>query len=150
MSFKKVLLTGFVAVLIGLLSATSVTAAENADGIGIIESQKLLYQHPRFESVVKQIADTNRQKERVAYNAADKEKNHEKKARILQDLNDEMRQEEARLMEPILRDCYEAVVRVANARNMTIVLEKDAAFFGGTNITEEVVSQLKKTALGAK
>jgi outer membrane protein len=56
----------------------------------------------------------------------------------------EAAREEQRLMEPILKDCQEAVRVVAKARNVTVVLEKASVYFGGLDITDYVVQQLNR------
>jgi outer membrane protein len=47
-------------------------------------------------------------------------------------------------MEPLFKDINLAIRTVANAKKITVVVDKGAVFFGGTDITAEVITELKK------
>ncbi len=115
-----------------------------ADTIGVVDSQKILFQHPKFGIVAKQVGEKSRAKQAEIDAAANKTTDGEEKIRILQQGSREMKAEEANLMGPIDRDCQRAVQAVAKARGMTVVLEKNATYFGGTDITQDVIAWLKK------
>jgi outer membrane protein len=119
--------------------------ARGADTLGVIESQKVLYQHPNFELVVKQIGENGRKKEAGIQKALEKTMDLDEKRRIFEENAREMREEEARLMRPIDKECQDAVQAVAQKKKITVVLEKNSAYFGGVDITEEVIQQLKAT-----
>jgi outer membrane protein len=114
--------------------------------VGVVDPQKLLFQHPQFDSVAKHILDVSRQKGNEVRFALEKETDPEKKADILKAANLEMVEAEERLMSPIHKDCRDALVAVMKKKNITIVLKIDAAYFGGTDITEEVIAQMKANA----
>ena len=52
--------------------------------------------------------------------------------------------EESKLMAPLFTDINLAIRTVANAKKITVVVDKDAVFYGGTDITDAVVAELKK------
>ena len=47
-------------------------------------------------------------------------------------------------MAPLFTDINLAIRTVANAKKITVVVDKDAVFYGGTDITDAVVAELKK------
>ena len=118
--------------------------ASAADSIGIIDSQKVLFQHPNFGAVAKQVGAMAREKQAAIEAAAAQTSNGEEKMKIMQDGAREVKEAETRLMEPIDKDCMNAVQAVAKAKGMTVILEKDAAYYGGVEITEDVIAWLKK------
>ncbi|MDR3230201.1 MAG: OmpH family outer membrane protein [Synergistaceae bacterium] len=137
------------ALLAGLLSAAftvaTADAARGADTVGVVETQKILYQHPNFELVAKQMGERGRRKEAEIQAALEKTTDPDEQRRIVEENAREMRAEEARLMTPIDRECQDAVRTVAQKRKITVVLEKTSAYYGGTDITEEVIRQLRAT-----
>ena len=83
-------------------------------------------------------------KQKEAKASIDKESDDKKKAQIYQSKRQELAKEEAKLMEPLFKDINLAIRTVANAKKITVVVDKDAVFFGGTDITEAVITELKK------
>ncbi|HPF84044.1 MAG TPA: OmpH family outer membrane protein [Aminivibrio sp.] len=124
---------------------TSVVAAAD-EKIGVIDSQKIIFQHPRFEGVTKQLQQISRTKENEMKLAVDKEPDQNKKAQIFNTKRNELAQEEQRLMQPIFKEAELAVRTVAKVKKVTVVIEKSAVYFGGIDITDDVIQELKKNA----
>ena len=133
---------------VAVLSATLVFGfaafAMAADTIGTISSQQLLLQHPKFKQVQDQLKKISDQKEKEARAAIEKEKNDQAKQQIFNKKRGELAQEEQKLIEPLLKEIDAAIKKVADAKKLTVVLEKEATFYGGTDITNDVIAQLKK------
>ena len=146
MSMKKAVFLSLAVLFVTLLevSVPSVAVAASAgDVIGVIDSQGIISKHPKFENAAKELQEIGRRKESEAKTASDNESDPTKKAQVVQAKRRELAQEEQRLMEPIFKDCQEAVRVVAKKKNVTLVLEKASVYFGGQDITEDVVQQLK-------
>ncbi|MDO5562204.1 MAG: OmpH family outer membrane protein [Synergistaceae bacterium] len=139
-STKKIAICAAAASLLALLAAGTAFA----DVIGCVNPQRIMFQHPKFEQVQKQIKTMTEKKQNEAKTAIDKEKDDKKKAQIYQKKRQEAAQEEAKLMEPLFKDINLAVRTVANAKKINVVVDKDAVFFGGIDITDAVVTELKK------
>jgi outer membrane protein len=133
-----VLLTG------GTAFAAAAPKASPGDVIGVIDSQLIVSKHPSFEAAAKQLQQVMRDKENEARSAVDKEPDPAKKSPIMQTKRMEAAREEQRLMEPIYKDCQEAVRVIAKKRNVTIVLEKASVYFGGEDITDYVIQELTR------
>lgn len=134
---------------VGLALALALTAfiagtAFAAEVIGCIEPQKIMFQHPKFEQVQKQVKDVLDKKQRELKAAIDQEPNEQKKSEIFNKMRQEAANEERKLMEPLFRDINLAIRTVANTKNITVVLDKSAIFYGGINITDDVIRELKK------
>jgi outer membrane protein len=143
---KKIIVVSMLIVLgvacLGSAASAAAAAAPAGDRIGVIDSQEIISKHPAFEEAARQLQQTGRQKESEAKAMADKETEPAKKAQAVQTKRMELAREEQRLMEPIFKDCQEAVRVVAKQKNITLVLEKASVYFGGTDITEDVVKQV--------
>ena len=148
-TWKKIVASSLVAVLAVFLTGGTAFAAAApktppGDVIGVIDSQLIVSKHPSFENTARQLQQVMRQKENEARTAVDQEPDQAKKANIMQTKRMEAVREEQRLMEPIYKDCQEAVRVIAKQRNVTIVLEKASVYFGGEDITDYVVQQLMR------
>lgn len=65
-----------------LLVCSSAVLASANEKIGVIDSQKIIFQHPRFEAVTKQLQQISQKKENEMKMAVDKEPDQNKKAQI--------------------------------------------------------------------
>ena len=130
--------------VLGVLAFGSVAFAE--EKIGVIDSQKIVFQHPKFEGITKQMQQISKTKETEMKTAVDSEKDQDKKAEIYQAKRRELAQEEQRLMQPLFQEAQMAVRTVAKLKSITVVIEKGAVYFGGIDITDDVSQELKKKA----
>ncbi len=135
-------------VLLAVLSAfilTMVAGVALADEkIGVIEPQKVLFQHPKMAQVQKQVQAVVQKKQAEAKTAIDKEQDNKKKAEIYQTKRNEAATEEQKLMAPLFKDIDLAIRSIAKAKGLTIVLDKAQVFMGGLDITDDVIQELKK------
>ncbi|MDR3230203.1 MAG: OmpH family outer membrane protein [Synergistaceae bacterium] len=136
---KKFALLSLAAVVV-VMSAGVADAAP--DTIGVISSQEIVAKHPKFPDARKQLQQIAGQKENEAREAAEKETEPAKKAQAVQTKRAELAREEERLMTPIFKDCEEAVRVVAKNKKVTIVLEKASVYFGGLDITLDVIQYM--------
>ena len=130
--------------VLGVLAFGSLASAE--EKIGVIDSQKIVFQHPKFEGITKQMQQISKTKETEMNTAVDSEKDQDKKAEIYQAKRRELAQEEQRLMQPLFQEAQMAVRTVAKLKSITVVIEKGAVYFGGIDITDDVIQELKKKA----
>lgn len=114
------------------------------DKIAILDPQKVLFQHPKFEQTQKQIKTVMDKMQNDAKTAIDKESDNNKKSQIFQDRRQAAAEEEGKLMAPLFKDIDTAIRTVATAKGAGVVVDKNAVFFGGMDITEDVIQELKK------
>lgn len=128
--------------VLGVFAPPFAFAAE--EKVGGIDPQKVLFQHPKYEQTLKQIKAVADKKQNDAKVAMDKETDNNKKAEIFQKMRREIADEEQKLMQPLFKDINLAVRAVAGAKKITVVVDKSALFYGGIDITDDVVQELKK------
>jgi len=114
------------------------------DSVGVIDMYEVTNNHPKMNDAKAQLATISRQKETEAKAAADKESDPAKKAQIVQAKRMELAKEEQKIMDPIFRDCQQAVREVAVNKKLTLVLNKSVVLIGGSDITQDVIQQLAK------
>ena len=56
----------------------------------------------------------------------------------------EMAQEEEKVMKPILKTVNDAVQKVAKQKGITVVVNKSLVYYGGTDLTSEVIAAVKR------
>ena len=147
---KKVLLLMMAAFVLALamagaaLAATKTAPAVAADTVGVIDIDEVTMSHPKMKDARQQMSKLAQQKENEAKTAADREKDTAKKAQIMQTKRMELVQEQQKLMEPIFKDCQQAVREVAANKKLELVLNKAFVLVGGIDITQDVIQQLAK------
>ena len=119
-------------------------AADSAINIGVVEIEEVVQSHPGLKKARQDVANLSRQKENEAKTAADKEPDQAKKAQIVNQKRMELVQGEQRIMEPIYKDCQQAVRDVATRMKLTHVFMKTVVLIGGTDITQDVIQQLSR------
>ena len=144
MLFLRNFLVLSVTAFLFVLAAGGVANAA-VDSVGVIDMYEVTNNHPKMNDAKAQLATISRQKETEAKAAADKESDPAKKAQIVQAKRMELAKEEQKIMDPIFRDCQQAVREVAVNKKLTLVLNKSVVLIGGSDITQDVIQQLAKT-----
>ena len=160
---------------LGLSAAVFISVcggAYAADTVGLVNSQKIMFQHPRFDEATKVLIFLSKALEGSAPQILTSEKDPERRELIMKFStqvtefaqldraiaaeNDPKKKEslweerqrklsefEAGLMGPIMEECGQAIQAVMAHNKMSVVLELDAVYYGGTDITEDVIRRLK-------
>ena len=140
---RNFLVLSVTAIVFVLAAGGAANAA--VDSVGVIDMYEVTNNHPKMNDAKAQLATISRQKETEAKAAADKESDPAKKAQIVQAKRMELAREEQKIMDPIFRDCQQAVREVAVNKKLTLVLNKSVVLIGGSDITQDVIQQLAKT-----
>ncbi|MCF7935967.1 MAG: OmpH family outer membrane protein [Synergistales bacterium] len=138
--------TALIGVLVVMLVAVYAGSAVAETKIGVIDPQRVLYNHPDFKATQQRIKQMSEQKQSEAKMAIDSVSDNQQKAQIYQKKRQEAAQEEQSLMEPLFKDVDMAIRTVAKARGFTVILDKAQVFYGGTEVTEAVIQELKRQA----
>lgn len=116
-----------------------------SDRIGFIDTQRVLSSHPKYEAAQKQIEAFIKKKSETARTAAKQETDVKKRAEIIDKARKESGEEERRIMNPLTEDLNRTIANVAKDKGVTVVLNKILIYFGGVDITDDVVKALKNT-----
>lgn len=130
------------ALLIAAFACGPACAAD--EKVGYVDEMSVLQQFDKFKKAQKQIEEIGKKKSDAAKAAFDKETDDKKKAAIVQGLQLDMREEEAKLMNPILKEISDTIASVAKTKGVTVVLNKGFVFYGGIDLTNDVITALKR------
>lgn len=114
------------------------------DTLGYVDDVKVLKEYPKFQQAQKQLDELGKKKSNEAKAAFDKETDEKKKSEIVQNLQLEMREEEGKLMTPVLKEVNAIIEKVAKQKGVTIVVNKLLVYYGGVDLTDAVITELKK------
>ncbi|MEN2995789.1 MAG: OmpH family outer membrane protein [Acetomicrobium sp.] len=132
-------------IMLALVCVVAVTgAAVAAEKIAIIDPQKVLFNHPKFQDTQKQIQTMMDKKQQETKMAMETAKGEEEQRRIFMQKRQEAAIEEQKMMEGLFKDIDMAIRVVAQAKGFTLVLDKNQVFFGGVDITNDVILELNK------
>ncbi len=112
--------------------------------VGFVDDMAILQQFPKFKQAQQQLEAISKKKSDAAKAAFDKETDDKKKAQIVQNLQLEMREEESKLMNPVLKEVNDTIGKVAKSKGVTIVLNKVLVYYGGIDLTPDVITALKR------
>ena len=138
---RKTAINTIMAVLIVHLTAICAFAA--SDILGFIDTQRVLLAHPKYEASQKQIEAFVKKKSDAAKAATEKEKDPKKQSEIIDKARTESGLEEVKIMNPLTKDINDAIAKVAKSKGVTVVLNRVMIYFGGVDITDDVVKVLK-------
>lgn len=132
-------------IMLALVCVVAVTgAAVAAEKIAIIDPQKVLFNHPKFQDTQKQIQSMMDKKQQETKMAMETAKGEEEQRRVFMQKRQEAAIEEQKMMEGLFKDIDMAIRVVAQAKGFTLVLDKNQVFFGGVDITNDVILELNK------
>ena len=134
---KKILLF----IVMALISLNTLAAAAEAasDKIGFIDTQRILAAHPKYDESRRYLDDFITKKSDEARAAAEREPDANRRMAIIDEARSASGLEEMRIMNPITVDINKVIETVAMSRGVTVVLEKVYIFFGGVDLTDDIV-----------
>jgi len=117
----------------------TIVAEAASDKIGFIDTQRILVAHPKYEESRRYLDDFITRKSDEARAAADREPDVSRRMAIIDEARNASGLEEMRIMNPITVDINKVIETVAISRGVTVVLEKVYIFFGGVDLTDDIV-----------
>lgn len=138
---RRILIAGMIAVIAAVAGAACASAA--SDKVGFIDAQRILLSHPKYEQSQKQLDAFVQKKTEEARAAAEKETDPQKRIAIIEDARRASGEEEARVMNPITGEINTVIEKVAKKNGVTIVVNKMLIYFGGVDLTEDVIKEVK-------
>ncbi|MDL2298493.1 OmpH family outer membrane protein [Synergistaceae bacterium OttesenSCG-928-D05] len=132
-----------IAVVFAIMATGTAVFAAN-EKVGFLDEAYVLSQYDKFRQAQEQFEQIGRKKSETAKAAFDKETDDTKKAQIVQNMQLEMREEEAKLLSPVFQELNRIVEKVAKAKGVTIVVNKGLIYYGGVDLTNDVITELKR------
>ena len=130
-------------VALALTQSGGIASAASSSTIGVVDMNKVLMEHPDMKSV--------QDKLKAEFEAAQKDFSEKESGMSDSEKESYYRQIQERLantendeMEKLWKSVEAVVKQVADAKGLSIVVAKAAVVYGGTDITQDVISRIKK------
>ena len=119
-------------------SGSGIASAAGSSNVGVVDYRQIMGQHPELQNANNQMqqAVTDAQKEFEEKSAG---MNDQEKADYYQQTQVRLQQKQQELIEPIQKSVDETVKSVADAKGLTVVLDKSTVVYGGQDITQDVI-----------
>lgn len=135
-------------------------SAANAKGIGVVDLGKIIENYTKAQEVTADLKVKEAELEKFVQGAQDQIKNantpvekknlEEKLAEQFNIKRNAFAKEQSEKWQIIENEVFEKIKKVANDKNLDIVLNKQTVIIGGDNITAEVIKQLNEEAKSKK
>ena len=136
-------------VFVGSVVAVAVTqfggiaSASGNSNVGTVDYRQVMAQHPQLQSANSElqqaVSDAQKEFEEKSKNMSDQEKSD-----YYQQTQQRLAQKNQELMEPFQKSIENSVKSVAEAKGLSVVLEKSSVVYGGQDITQDVINKLSK------
>ena len=124
-------------------SGSGIASAASNGNVGVVDRDQVMAQHPNGQNVENQmraaITEVQKDFEEKSAGMSDQEKQDYYRQCQLR-----LQQKQQELIEPLIKSIDEAVKKTADAKGLSVVVDKSVVVYGGTDITNDVVSRLKK------
>ncbi len=124
-------------------TGSGIASAAASANVGKVNYQQIGSQHPDIQKVRGQIE--------AAYNEIRKDfedkaagMSDQEKSDYFQQCQQRFAQKQLELMEPITKSIDAAIKKVADSKGLSVVIDDTVVIYGGTDITQNVISQLNK------
>lgn len=123
-------------------SGTGVASAASSSNVGVVDYRQFttlkIYTDAEAE-MQKAVQQAQQDFNEKSANMSDEEKQA-----YYQQTMERLQQQNTDLMEPVQKQVEDAVKAIAEAKGLSVVLNKDTVVYGGTDITQDVIKKLSK------
>ena len=122
----------------GMMGGVASAASSN---VGVIDYRQVMSQHPDLATANQQmqqaVTEAHNEFTTKSANMSDQEKNE-----YYQQTQQRLQQKQQELIEPIQKKIEDAVKSVAEAKGLTVVVDKSSVVYGGQDITQDVLKKV--------
>lgn len=126
-----------------LTAVTGVASAASSSSVGVIDFRQAMSQNPALETANKQFQQEV-ESAQADFDAKSASMSEEDKAAFYQQTQERLAQRQGELLEPVQKAVEQAAKEVADAKGLSVVIEKGAVVYGGNDITRDVIAKLQK------
>ena len=124
-------------------SGSGIASAASSSNVGVIDYREVMSKHPDVNSLNTQmqqaVADAQKEFQEKSANMSDQEKSD-----YYQQTQQRLQQKQQELFDPIQKSVEASVKSVAEAKGLTVVLDKSSVVYGGQDITQDVEKKISK------
>lgn len=118
-------------------------AAGSSSNVGVINQQAVVSQHPDM-ATAKTTMQSEIDQAKKDFEEKSKNMNDQEKQAYYQQTQQRLANKEKELITPIFDKVDEAIKSVADAKGLSVVLDKNNVVYGGQDITDDVLKKITK------
>lgn len=128
-------------VALALTQSGGVASAAGTSSVGVVDRDQILAQHPKNSELESQMqaAITEVQKD---FEEKSKGMNDQEKQDYYLQCQQRLQQKQVELLDPVVKSVDEEIKKAADARGLSIVVDKAAVIYGGQDITQDVMKKI--------
>ena len=130
-------------VALALTQTGNIASAASSSSVGVVDSRQIMASHPNVQNLQTQLQTTIDEVKRE-FEEKSAGMNDQEKADYYRQCQERIAQKQEELIAPIEQSIQAAIKKVADKKGMAVVIDKMAVVYGGQDITQEVISELKK------
>ena len=135
-------------IFIGSVVALALTqsggiASAAGSNVGVIDQQQVLSEYPDAQSIEDQM-NAALDEIKKDFDAKSGGMSDQEKQDYYKQCMQRAEQKRQELVEPLIKSVDEAIKKTADAKGLTVVIEKAAVIYGGQDITQDVIKNLTK------
>jgi len=149
MKKKNIIFSLLLILCIGLIITNPINAEDEVkqeelkEKIGYVDMQKLFQNHPQKKASEEKL-EGDAKKFKKELETKGKTMDKEERQKLLKKYQEELNSQEQELINQVLADINEKIRKVADRKEISIILDKSAVIYGGHNLTPEVLTEIKR------
>ena len=124
-------------------SGSGIASAASSGNVGVLDFAQVMSQHPKLqesENQLKQaVSDAQKEFEEKSASMGDQEKQE-----YYMQTQQRLSQKRDEMLQPLEKSVQDAAKEVADAKGLSVVLDKSTVIYGGQDITQDVLKKLSK------
>lgn len=149
---KQIKIISFVIAAVFLLSIaaigvsqydTGMAWAASSSNVGVVDYNQLVSSSPQLAQVRQQMQDEQKKAE-DDFNSKAAGMTDQQKSDYANKARADLMKKQKELLDPIIETAKANVQSVADAKGLAVVLNKSSVIYGGQDITQDVMSKMKK------
>jgi len=131
-------------VALALTQTGNIASAASSSSVGVVDMEQVSSSHPDIQNAVSQLEAFSNEIQKDFEEKAASMSNDQEKAAYYQQCQERFQQKQEELFTPIRQSVEAAIKAVADKKGLAVVVNKMAVVYGGQDITQDVINQLKK------
>jgi outer membrane protein len=119
------------------------SAAGSSSNVGVVNQQAIIAQHPDM-AAAKDAMQKEVEQAKADFESKSANMNDQDKQAYYQQLQQRLASKEKELISPIMDKVEATIKSVADAKGLSVVLDKSNVVYGGQDITDEVTKKIAK------
>lgn len=135
-----VLAVAFLLSVVVVFAGSPSAQASNKSDIGYVDMQAIFAAHPETQKARTELAQATAKAEKE-FNSKKTGLNQEQQQALLQQYREQLAQKEQELTTEVTKKIDTQIQEVAKSKGLAVVLEKQNVFFGGMDLTKDVIDK---------